>query len=76
MDDALGSVADALALADQGEYYDTRTLSRLVFAQLLLDAGRLDEARARAQEVLDLARVRGDVVFEAKATELLERAAG
>jgi class 3 adenylate cyclase/tetratricopeptide (TPR) repeat protein len=74
LDEALVSVADALALADQGEYYDTRTVSRLVFAQLLLDAGRVEEARARAQEVLDLARARGDVVFEAKATYLLERA--
>jgi class 3 adenylate cyclase/tetratricopeptide (TPR) repeat protein len=75
LDEALLSVADALALADQGEFYDTRTVSRLVFAQLLLDAGRIEEARARAQEVLDLARVRGDVVFEGRAREILEKAA-
>jgi tetratricopeptide (TPR) repeat protein len=75
LDEALAFAADALALGDQGEYYDIRTLSRLVFAQLLLDAGRGSEAQARAQEVLDLARARGDVVFEAKAKDLLERAA-
>jgi class 3 adenylate cyclase/tetratricopeptide (TPR) repeat protein len=75
LDEALVSVADALALADQGEFYDTRTTSRLVFAQLLLDAGRKDEARSRAQEVLDLARVRGDTVFEGRAREILEKAA-
>jgi class 3 adenylate cyclase/tetratricopeptide (TPR) repeat protein len=75
MDEALASVADAVALADQGEYYDTLTRSRLAFAQLHMDAGRVEEARARAQELLDLARARGDVVFEAKATDLLERAA-
>ncbi|MDP9269990.1 MAG: hypothetical protein M3P14_03295 [Chloroflexota bacterium] len=74
MDEALASVADALALADQGEYYDLRTMSRLVFAQLLLDAGRIEEARARAQEVLDLARARADVVFESRAMDLLKRA--
>ena len=70
-------VAGALALADEGEYYELRTLSRLVFAfaQLLLDAGRLDEARVPAQEVIDLARVRGDVVFEGRATDLIERMA-
>jgi ATP/maltotriose-dependent transcriptional regulator MalT len=75
MDDALASVADALALADQGEFYNTRTMARLVFAQLLLDAGRYEEARARAQELLDLARVRGDVVYEGRAREILEKAA-
>jgi predicted ATPase/class 3 adenylate cyclase len=74
MEAALAFAADALALADQGEYYDTRAVSRLVFAELNLDAGRVEEARARAQELLDLARARGDVVFEAKATDLLERA--
>jgi class 3 adenylate cyclase/tetratricopeptide (TPR) repeat protein len=74
MDDALASVADALLLADQGEFYETLIRSRLVFTQLLLDAGRIPEARARAHEVLDLARPRGDVVYEGRATALLERA--
>jgi ATP/maltotriose-dependent transcriptional regulator MalT len=73
MEAALTSVREALARADQGEYYDTRTLSRLVLAQLLLDAGRIDEARARAHEVLDLARLRGDVVSQGRAKNLLER---
>ena len=72
LDEALTSVASALVLADQGEYYHLRTGSRLVFAQLLLDAGRLDEARVRAQEVIDLARPRGDVVFEGRARDLIE----
>ena len=76
MDEALTSVASALALADEGEYYELRTGSRLVFAQLLLDAGRLDEARARAEEVLDLARPRGDVVFAGRARDLIEGIAG
>jgi hypothetical protein len=31
--------------------------------------------RARAEEVIDLARPRGDVVFEGRARDLLERAA-
>jgi class 3 adenylate cyclase/tetratricopeptide (TPR) repeat protein len=75
MDEALASVADALALADQGEFYDTRTVSRLVFAELNLDAGRVEDARSRAHELLELAQARGDVVFRAKATDLLERAA-
>jgi class 3 adenylate cyclase/tetratricopeptide (TPR) repeat protein len=75
MDDALEFAADALALADQGEFYQLLTLSRLVSAQLLLDAGRAEEARARAEEVLDLAQVRGDVIFEARARDLVERAA-
>ncbi|MDP9273508.1 MAG: hypothetical protein M3O93_08300, partial [Chloroflexota bacterium] len=74
MDESLASVADAVALADQGEYYDMLTRSRLAFAQLHLDAGRVEEARARAHELLDLAQARGDVVFEAKAADLLERA--
>jgi ATP/maltotriose-dependent transcriptional regulator MalT len=74
MDDALASVADALVLADQGEFYDLRTRSRLVSAQLLLEVGRIEEARARAQEVLDLARVRADVVYEGRAQDLVERA--
>ena len=74
-EEALASVAEALALADTGEFYDIRALSRLVFAQLLLDAGRLEEARGRAEEVIDLARVRGDVIFEARARDLLERTA-
>ncbi|MEP6469812.1 MAG: adenylate/guanylate cyclase domain-containing protein [Chloroflexota bacterium] len=74
MAEALASVADAVALADEGEYYELRTRSRLVFAQLLLDAGRIADARARAQEVLDLAGHRGDVVFADRATALLERA--
>ncbi|MEP6469770.1 MAG: adenylate/guanylate cyclase domain-containing protein [Chloroflexota bacterium] len=73
MTEALSLAADAMALADQGEVYDLRTGSRLVLAELLLDMGRLDEARTRAEELLDLARVRGDVVFEARARELLER---
>jgi class 3 adenylate cyclase/tetratricopeptide (TPR) repeat protein len=72
LDEALLSVAEALALADQGEYYELRTLSRLVFTDLLLDAGRLEEAGAHAQEVLDLARQRGDVVFEARARDLMK----
>jgi ATP/maltotriose-dependent transcriptional regulator MalT len=75
MTDALALAADALGLADQGEVYHQRTRSRLVFAQLLLDAGRLDEARTRAEEVVDLARVRGDVIFEARARDLIERTA-
>jgi tetratricopeptide (TPR) repeat protein len=75
MTDALASAADGMALADQGEVYDLRTGSRLVLAQLLLDTGRLDEARKRAEEVVDLARVRGDVVFEARAGRLIERTA-
>jgi len=75
MDRALATVAGGLALADQGEYYGLRTESRLVFAQLLLDAGRLDEARTRAEELVDLAKVRGDVVLEARATDLIERTA-
>jgi class 3 adenylate cyclase/predicted ATPase len=75
MADALASAAEGLALADQGEVYELRTGSRLVLAQLLLDAGRIDEARRHAQEVVDLARVRGDVVFEARAASLIERTA-
>jgi tetratricopeptide (TPR) repeat protein len=75
LDEALASVADSLALADEGEFYDARTRSRLVFAQLLLDAGRHEEARARAQEVLDLAQFRGDVIFGGRAKSLLERIA-
>jgi tetratricopeptide (TPR) repeat protein len=74
MDEALTFAASALTLADQGEFYDLRTLSRLVFAQLLLDNGRTGDARARAQEVVDLAQVRGDVIFEARARKLIERA--
>jgi class 3 adenylate cyclase/tetratricopeptide (TPR) repeat protein len=75
MDEALTFAAGALALADQGEFYELRTTSRLVFAQLLLDAGRTGDARARAQEVVDLAQVRGDVIFEARARNLIERTA-
>ena len=75
IDEALILVESALALADEGEYYDLRTTSRLVFAELLLDAGRIEEARARAKEVLDLARPRGDVVFEGRARGLIERMA-
>jgi class 3 adenylate cyclase/tetratricopeptide (TPR) repeat protein len=74
-EEALASVAEALALADTGEFYDLRARSRLVFAQLLLDAGRHEEARSRAEEVIDLAQVRGDVIFEARARDLLERTA-
>lgn len=73
LDEALTLVANALALADEGEFYDSRTLSRLAFAELLLDAGRIDEARIRAQEVLDLARPRGDVLYAKRATDLLGR---
>jgi len=72
---ALALVGDAVALADEGEFYDTRSMSRLLSAQLLLDAGRLDEARARAQEVIDLAQTRGDAVFEGRAKAVIERAA-
>jgi len=75
MDEALTFAASALSLADEGEFYALRTESRLVFAQLLLDAGRLDEARRRAEEVIDLAQVRGDVIFEARARDLIERTA-
>jgi tetratricopeptide (TPR) repeat protein len=74
MDEALLFAASALALADQGEFYDLCTGSRLEIAQLLLDVGRIEEARARAQEVIDLAQVRGDVIFEARARKLIERA--
>jgi class 3 adenylate cyclase/predicted ATPase len=74
-EEALASVAEALALADTGEFYDLRARSRLVYAQLLLDAGRLEEARSRADEVIDLAQVRGDVIFEARARDLIERTA-
>jgi hypothetical protein len=74
MDEALRFAASALTLADQGEYYDFRAESRLVFAQLLLDAGRFDEARVLAEEVVDLAQGRGDIVFEARARSLIERA--
>jgi class 3 adenylate cyclase/predicted ATPase len=74
-EEALASVAEALALADAGELYDLRARSRLVFAQLLLDAGRHEEARSRAEEVIDLAQLRGDVIYEARATDLLERTA-
>jgi hypothetical protein len=75
MDEALALVAEGLARADQGEFYDLRTPSLLVFAQLLLDAGRIEEARASAQELLDLARTRRDIVFEGRAADLMERAA-
>jgi class 3 adenylate cyclase/tetratricopeptide (TPR) repeat protein len=75
MDEALTFAASALALADEGEYYDLRTESRLVFAQVLLDVGRFEEARVRAEEVIDLAQVRGDVIFEARARDLIERTA-
>jgi class 3 adenylate cyclase/tetratricopeptide (TPR) repeat protein len=74
IDEALTSVAGGLALADEGEYYELRTRSRLVFAQLLLDAGRTDEAGALAQEVLDLARPGRDVVLLGRAMDLVERA--
>jgi hypothetical protein len=74
MREAIAAAADAATLSDEGEYYDIRTGSRLVLAQLLLDAGRGDEARVPAQELLDLARQRGDVVFAARAKALLERA--
>jgi ATP/maltotriose-dependent transcriptional regulator MalT len=73
MTNALTLAGDAVALADQGESYDLRTMSPLVLARLLLDAGRPDEARRRADEVVDLARVRGDVIFEARAGDLAER---
>src|SRR5207302_578000 len=73
MGDALAQLTDALALADQGEYYELRTSSRLVFAQLLIDAGHIEEALARAQEVLELARARGDVVFEGRARNLMNK---
>jgi len=75
MDEALTFAASALTLADEGEFYELRTTSRLVFAQLLLDTGRTGDARARAQEVVDLAKVRGDVIFEARARDLIERTA-
>jgi class 3 adenylate cyclase/tetratricopeptide (TPR) repeat protein len=75
MDEALTFAASALALADEGEFYDLRTLSRLVLAQLLLDSRRIGDARARAQEVVDLAKIRGDVIFEARARDLIERTA-
>jgi class 3 adenylate cyclase/predicted ATPase len=74
-EEALASVTDGLALADQGEYYELRVRSRLVFAQLLLNAGRLEEARSRAEEVIGLTQVRGDVIFEVRARDLLERTA-
>lgn len=74
-DEALTFAASALALADEGEFYDLRTAARLVLAQLLLDVARIEEARTRAQEVIDLARVRGDVIFEARARDLIKRAA-
>jgi len=73
IEEALSAVAGALALADTGEFYDLRTRARLVLAQLLLKAGRLDGARVRAEEVIQLAQVRGDVIFEARARDLLER---
>jgi class 3 adenylate cyclase/tetratricopeptide (TPR) repeat protein len=73
MPEALASVADAVALADDGEFYVTRTQTRLVFAQLLLDSGRIEEAHARAQEVLDLARNRRDVVLQHRAEDILEQ---
>jgi class 3 adenylate cyclase/tetratricopeptide (TPR) repeat protein len=72
---ALASVAEAFALADMGEFYDLRARSRLLLAQLLLDTGRLQQARSRAEEVIDLAQVRGDVIYEARARDLLERTA-
>jgi class 3 adenylate cyclase/tetratricopeptide (TPR) repeat protein len=75
IDEALASAAGAVALADEGEYSDLRIRSRLVFAQLLLDAGSTGDAGARAQEILDVARPGRDVVLEAKARDLLERAA-
>jgi class 3 adenylate cyclase/tetratricopeptide (TPR) repeat protein len=75
MDEALALVAGALALADEGEFHDLRTESRLVFAQMLLDAGRIDEARVCAEPLIDLAKVRGDVIFEARARGLMERMA-
>jgi tetratricopeptide (TPR) repeat protein len=75
IDEALTSVAGGLALADEGEHYALRMGSRLVLAQLLLDAGRTGDARARAQEVLDLARPGRDVVLNARAREIMERAA-
>lgn len=73
MDAALASVGDAVARADPGEYYDLLTRSRLLFAQLLLEAGRIDEMRAQAQEVIDLARIRGDIILEGRARDLVER---
>ena len=73
--EALTWAASALAMADEGELYDLRTLSRLVFAGLLHDAGRTEEAAALAQEVVDLAQYRGDVVFEGRARDILERVA-
>jgi hypothetical protein len=72
-EEALASVAEGLALADMGDFYELRVLSRLAFARLLLDAGRLEEARGRAEEVIDLAQVRGDVIYEGRARDLLGR---
>jgi class 3 adenylate cyclase/tetratricopeptide (TPR) repeat protein len=75
LENAIMSLVEAVSDADGTIYYDLRTMSRLVSADLLLLAGRLDEARTRAEELVDLARVRGDVVFEARAGGLIEHAA-
>jgi tetratricopeptide (TPR) repeat protein len=75
IDEALGSAAGAVALADEGEYSSLRIRSRLVLAEVLLDAGRTGDARARAREVLDIARPGRDIVLEARARHLMERAA-
>jgi len=74
IDEALASAAGAVALADEGESFSFRIKSRLVFAELLLDASRTGDARARAQEVLDLARPGRDVVLANRARQLMKRA--
>jgi tetratricopeptide (TPR) repeat protein len=75
MDEALTSVAGAVALADEGVYYDLRATSRLVYAHLLLDAGRASDARASAEEVLGLVRPGRDVIIANRARDLMKRAA-
>jgi hypothetical protein len=66
---------EAVEAADQREYILTQVQFRLGLGEVLVGAGRTDEARPALEEAAERARLKGATVYEERALELLTPAA-
>jgi class 3 adenylate cyclase/tetratricopeptide (TPR) repeat protein len=72
---AVALMGEAIAVADEREYIATRSQYWLGLGRVLLAGGQPDQARSALEEALRLARIKGALVIEAQAVELLTQSA-
>jgi tetratricopeptide (TPR) repeat protein len=72
---AAAHMREAVEAADEREYFLTQVQFRLGLGEVLVGAGRTDEARPALEEAAERARLKGATVYEERALELLTPAA-